>query len=97
MVRNTAETHRIIEKDGRFVQKIFPVYKDPDPEHIIDFNAQFYMPKKHFLNKNIDTLFFNTGVIWAMTLIMAITLYYEVLRKIIDGLSNLSNPLPKRM
>jgi ABC-type multidrug transport system ATPase subunit/uncharacterized tellurite resistance protein B-like protein len=96
-VKNTAETHRIIEKDGKFVQKIFPIYKDPDPEHIVDFDAQFYMPAKHFLRVNIDTLLFNLGVIWSMTLVLSLTLYYEILRKIVDGLSNISNPLPKRM
>jgi len=96
-VKNTAETHRIIEKDGKFVQKIFPIYKDPDPEHIVDFDAQFYMPAKHFLRANIDTLLFNLGVIWSMTIVLALTLYFEVLRKIVDGLGNISNPLPKRM
>ena len=96
-VKNTAETHRIIEKDGKFVQKIFPVYKDPDPEHIVDFDAQFYMPSKHFLRTNIDTLVFNLGVIWSMTLVLAIALYFEILRRIVDGLGNISNPLPKRM
>ncbi len=97
LVKNTSETHRIIEKDGKFVQKIYPVYKDPDPEHMVDFDAQFYMPSKHFLNRNIDTYFFNLGVIWSMTLVLVLTLYFEVLRKIVDGLGNLSNPLPKRM
>ncbi|MEJ0032640.1 MAG: hypothetical protein WDO15_20810 [Bacteroidota bacterium] len=37
------------------VQKFYPIYKDPDPDHMVDFNAQFYMPAKHFLNQNIDT------------------------------------------
>lgn len=97
LVRNSTEPNRIIEKDGRLVQKIFPIYKDPDPEHIIDFDAQFYMPAKHFLNRNIDTLYFNTGVIWCMTILLIITLYFEMLRKAVDGLSNISNPLPKRM
>ncbi len=97
LVKNMAETNRIIEKDGRLVQKFYPIYKDPDPDHMVDFDAQFYMPAKHFLNQNIDTFFFNLGVIWSMTLVLAITLYYEVLKKIVDGLSNISNPLPKRM
>lgn len=97
LVKNTMETNRVIEKDGKLVQKIFPIYKNPDPEHIVDFDAQFYMPAKHFLNTNIDTLYFNLGVIWTMTLLLMITLYFEVLRKIIDGLGNISNPLPKRM
>lgn len=97
LVKNTTETNRIIVKDNKFVQKIYPIYKDPDPEHIVDFDAQFYMPAKHFLNRNIDTFYFNLGVIWSMTLVLIIALYYEVLRKIIDGLGNISNPIPKRM
>src|SRR5690606_14412126 len=96
-VKNLTETHRIIEKDGKLIQKIYPIYKDPDPDHVIDFDAQFYMPKKHFLNANIDTLFFNTGVIWSMTLVLAIALYLDVLRRIIDGFGNLSNPLNRRV
>ena len=91
------ETNRVIEKDGRLIQKIFPIYKDPDPEDIVDFDAQFYMPSKHFLSANIDTLYFNLGVVWCMTILLIFTLYFEVLRKIIDGLGNISNPLPKRM
>jgi ABC transport system ATP-binding/permease protein len=94
-VRNTMETNRIIEKDGKLVQKIFPIYKDPDPDHVVDFDAQFYMPAKHFLNRNIDTLYFNLGVIWMMTLTLIVTLYWEMLRKVIEGLGNITNPLAK--
>jgi len=97
LVKNMAEANRIIEKDGRLIQKFYPIYKDPDPDHMVDFDAQFYMPRKHFLNQNIDTFIFNIGVIWSMTFVLSIALYYEVLKKIIDGLSNISNPLPKRM
>jgi hypothetical protein len=97
LVKNTDESHRIIEKDGKFVQKIYPIYKDPDPDHIVDFDAQFYMPRKHFLNQNIDTFYFNLSVIWSMTVVLTLALYFELLLKVIDGLGNLSNPLPKRM
>jgi ABC transport system ATP-binding/permease protein len=97
LVKNTAESNRIIEKDGKLIQKIFPVYKNPDPEHRVDFDAQFYMPAKHFLNNNIDTFYFNLGVIWTMTILLAIALYFELLGKFINGLSNISNPIPKRM
>ncbi|HYG21123.1 MAG TPA: ATP-binding cassette domain-containing protein [Ohtaekwangia sp.] len=96
MVKNLSETHRIIEKDGKLIQKIYPIYKDPDPDHSIDFDAQFYMPAKHFLSRNIDTFWFNTGVIWSMSLVLALTLYFDVLRRIVDGFGNLSNPLNRR-
>lgn len=92
LVKNVSEPNRIIEKDGKLIQKIYPIYKDPDPEHIIDFDAQFYMPNKHFLNRNIDTFYFNTGVIWSMSLVLGILLYFDVLRRIIEGISNVSTP-----
>jgi ABC transport system ATP-binding/permease protein len=92
LVKNLSETHRIIEKEGKLIQKIYPIYKDPDPDHVIDFDAQFYMPAKHFLNQNIDTFFFNLGVIWSMTLVLGILLYLDMLRRIVDGIGNLSTP-----
>lgn len=92
IVKNISETHRIIEKDGKLIQKIYPIYKDPDPDHVIDFDAQFYMPSKHFLNQNIDTYYFNLAVIWSMSMFMGILLYFDVLRRIVDGISNVSTP-----
>jgi ABC transport system ATP-binding/permease protein len=97
LVKNSSEMNRVIETNGKLVQKIYPIYKDPVPDHMVDFDAQFYMPSKHFMNTNIDTFFFNLGVIWAMTFILIITLYFEILRRVVDILSNISNPLPKRM
>jgi hypothetical protein len=97
LVKNSDEFNRIIEKDGKLVQKIYPIYKDPDPEHMVDFDAQFYMPSKHFLSRNIDTLYFNLGVIWSMTIVLAIALYYELLLKLIDGIGNVYSKIPKRM
>ncbi len=95
-VKNISETHRVIEKDGKLIQKIYPVYKNPEPEHLVDFNAQFYMPAKHFLNTNVDTFFFNTGVIWSMTFVLALTLYFDFLRKIIKAMGGLTNRFEKK-
>ena len=67
-----------------------------DPEHFIDFDAQFYMPTKHFLSRNVDTFIFNTGVIWSMTIVLALALYFDLLRRVIDGIGNLSNPINRR-
>jgi len=95
LVKNLMETNRIVEQNGNLIQKIYPIYKDPEPDHPIDFDAQFYMPAKHFLYRNIDTFYFNTGVIWSMTFVLAMALYFDLLRRIIDGVGNLSNPLYK--
>jgi hypothetical protein len=50
------------------------------------------MPSKHFLSRNFDTLVFNLGVIWSMSFVLALLLYFDVLRRIIDGISNVSTP-----
>lgn len=84
LVKNITETQRIVENKGRLVQKIYPIYKEPRPDHYVDFDAQFYMPEKHFLNRNVDTLYFNLGVIWSMILVLVVTLYFDVLRRIVN-------------
>jgi ABC transport system ATP-binding/permease protein len=90
LVKNQDDPNRIIERRGELVQKIFPIFKDPDPDHFIDFNAQFYLPFKHFMNASIDTWYFNLCVIWIMSISLYVTLYYDVLRKIIVTFENIS-------
>ncbi|HCW09254.1 MAG TPA: ABC transporter ATP-binding protein [Cytophagales bacterium] len=96
LVKNTSELNRIIESNGKLVQKIYPIYKDPDPDHLFDWDAQFYSPSKHFFQP-IDTIYFNLIVIWSMTLVLAIALYFEILLKIIDGIGSIYSKIPKRM
>ncbi|NOT73797.1 MAG: ATP-binding cassette domain-containing protein [Cyclobacteriaceae bacterium] len=90
LVKNQDEPVRIIESKGKLVQKISPIYKNPEPDHLIDFDAQFYLPTKHFLNATIDTLMFNLSVIWAMSIFLYVTLYYNILRKIIGSFDRIS-------
>lgn len=88
IVKNQNETHRIVEDDGKLVQKIYPIYNDPEPDHLFDYRAQFYVPTKHFLGIYLDTVSFNILVIWSMTIILGGTLYFDVLRKFIKGIEN---------
>ncbi|MDX1628042.1 MAG: ABC transporter ATP-binding protein, partial [Fulvivirga sp.] len=88
IVKNQNEQHRIIESDGHLIQKIFPIYKDPYPESLLDYRSQFYVPKKHFLGRYFDTLHFNLGVIWFMSIVLTITLYFDVPRKVVNMIEN---------
>jgi hypothetical protein len=83
IVTNSQEIKRIVESDGRLIQKIDPIYSTPDPRHPFDFKSSFYSPTKHFLGFYYDTLWFNLTVIWIMTLFLFIDLYFEWLRKIV--------------
>ncbi|ELR73898.1 ABC transporter ATP-binding protein, putative [Fulvivirga imtechensis AK7] len=84
-LQNTNITHRVIAMDGRLVQKIYPIYFDDfQPTGPLDFRAKFFVPKKHFAGLYINTLYFNIVVIWVMSLILFITLYYRTLQWMIS-------------
>ncbi|MEQ8927662.1 MAG: ATP-binding cassette domain-containing protein [Fulvivirga sp.] len=88
IVKNQNETHRIVEEDGKLIQKIYPIYNDPEPDHIFDYRSLFYVPTKHFAGIYLDTVHFNLIVIWIMSIILGGTLYYDLLRKFIKMLEN---------
>ena len=86
MLRNIGIKKRILESDGELIQKIYPIYaRNEDPAHLLDFRVHFYYPEKYIAGSYIDTKFFNVLVIWAMTFILFIALYFDWLRKIVSG------------
>lgn len=86
LVENTIESARIVEWNGHLVQKIYPIYmEDTRPTNYLDFRAPFFAPVKYFAGRYWDTLYFNIGAIWALTVVLFITLYFEVLKKIINA------------
>ena len=83
-VKNISSPDRIVEYEGRLIQKIFPIYMDEHrPLHVFDFSANLYQPTKHFAGYYFDTLYFNIAVIWAMTVFLFLTLYFDLLRKFV--------------
>ena len=87
VVENISSPDRIIEYDNELVQKIYPIYADGrQPRHALDFSANFYEPAKHLFGRRIDTLPFNLGVIWCMTALCFVTLYLDVLKRVVKRL-----------
>lgn len=75
---------RIVPYKGMLIQKIFPIYTNTGrPLHYFDFSANLFQPTKHFAGLYYDTLYFNIAVIWSMTLVLFITLYFDLLKKFI--------------
>lgn len=84
-VKNISAAERIVEYDGSLIQKIYPIYQlEHQPRHLFDFTANLYQPTKHFMGRYVDTLVFNIAVIWTMTVILFITLYLDLIRKIMN-------------
>jgi ABC-type multidrug transport system ATPase subunit len=97
LVRNLSTKERIIEFKGRLLQIIDPVFNDPkNPKNLLDYRTHFFAPKKHFLGVYFETYWFNLTVVWAMTLLLYVALYFEWLKKLIGSLESLTNRFNKK-
>ena len=72
--------------DRRIIQKYKPCYMEPLSNY---GRAQFYSPYKKVGNLRIDTFWFNTLVLWMITTISYIVLYFNFLQKIVTSFENL--------
>jgi ABC-type multidrug transport system ATPase subunit len=91
LVRNLSTKERIMEFNGRLLQIIDPVFNDPkNPKNLLDYRTHFFAPKKHFLGVYFETYWFNLVVVWAMTLLLYVALYFEWLKKLIGSLESLT-------
>jgi ABC-type multidrug transport system ATPase subunit len=94
LVKNSNEFNKIIEQDGILIQRADPVFLEPYQSNF--GNSHFFAPRKKIFGRYFDTFWVNLCVLWGMSLLMAITLYFDVLRKIIDGLGNLAGLFKKK-
>jgi energy-coupling factor transporter ATP-binding protein EcfA2 len=93
LVKNSGELNRCIEKDGKLIQQIDPVYQDPIDSKI--GRAHFFAPRKNFFGTYFSTYWFNVCVIWMMSILLIITLYFDIFKKVMDSLGNIKFPRRK--
>ncbi len=86
-VTNSNEEERSIEYKGEIIQKIDPIYKDPDYPFI---KAHFYAPRKQVFGAYIDTFWINIIVIWAWTALTYLALYFRLLKRMLDSIEQSS-------
>jgi ABC-type multidrug transport system ATPase subunit len=87
-VTNKNSTTKILVKNGEIINKMSPIHFDADPKEGF-FGAHFYAPNKYIFGKKLDTLTANVLVIWMMSFVLMITLYFDALKKLLDGMGKL--------
>jgi ABC-type multidrug transport system ATPase subunit len=92
-VLNRLATNKIYDAGDRLIQKADPIYMKPVSRA---GRAHFFAPYKMLGNLKIDTLVFNACAIWLMTLVLFVTLYYNVLKKFVKFLESLKLPILKK-
>lgn len=93
LVMNSTDFYRIIERDGKLIQRLHPVYQDPVGSSIL--RSQFFAPRKVLFGHYIDTYWANLLVIWGMSIFLMLTLYFDALSKLLEFLGSLGERLPK--
>ena len=84
IVRKVYEKNKILEFNHQLVQHYDPIYQDPFVDGALTLRTHFYSPVKPFLGKTYDTFWYNMIVIWLLTVLLYLALYYEWLKKLID-------------
>ncbi len=84
ILKKVYEKNKILEYRNQLIQHIDPIYQYPIPANILSFRTHFFAPVKHFLNKYFDTFWFNITVIWILTAIFYVLLYFEMFKKLLN-------------
>lgn len=85
MLKNIGTKKRVVTSGTELVQKLYPIYaRNEHPAHPLDFRVNFYYPEKYIAGRYIDTKVFNVLVMWVMTLLIWVALYFNLLRKVIS-------------
>lgn len=82
IVRNINNPNRIVQIKDRMVQKIYPIYHWPHRNGLLNFRTQFFVAHKPFLGTYFDTFFLNMLIIWSITLMLYLLLYFDILARL---------------
>lgn len=89
LVLNSADFYRVIERNGQLIQRLHPIYQDPVGSNLL--RSHFFAPRKMLFGLYIDTYWANLMVIWLMSILLMVTLYFNSLSKLLAFIGNLAN------
>lgn len=89
MVLSRTVQKKIYETADRLIQKSDPVLMQPGSR---TGRAQFYASYKMLGNLKISTIWFNMMIIWLMNLLLFVTLYFNILKRLLNLLERIHIP-----
>ncbi|MFK7785576.1 MAG: ATP-binding cassette domain-containing protein [Crocinitomicaceae bacterium] len=92
LITNKLEDSKMIISDGKIYQNDEPIFNIPSKESSF-FSAHFYAPKKFVFGNLIDTYWINVILIWTISLLTYVALYFDWLRKFIKFAQRISSRL----
>jgi hypothetical protein len=90
VMQNESSIDKFVMDRGMLIQVTDPGLQIPLPKaNPLNYRSHFYAPKKYFAGGLIDTFWFNVLLVWTMTLLLYVALYFEWLKNSINFLSKL--------
>ena len=83
IVKKTTAKNKILRSGDSIIQLYEPVYQYPE-KSVFSFRAHFFAPYKYIFGMQVDTFYFNLIVIWLMSVLFYITLYFDLLKKSLE-------------
>lgn len=87
ITRNINIKERIVRGNGKLIRKVDPIFAFND-----SFSVQFYTPEKSLFGLKTNTYTWNVIVIWFISILLYLTLYFDIFRSIISSLSTIGSP-----
>jgi len=85
LVTNKNDFGQITEYDGKLIQRADPVFHIPG-----GLRSHFYAPKKKLFGRYYSTMQVNVIILWLMSIGLAITLYFDALKGLLNVFSNIT-------
>jgi len=81
LTTNRLENNKFIQINGHIYQNDDPIFNDPKDASF--FKTHFYAPYKYIFGYRTSTYWANLMLIWCISIISYILLYYDLLRKLL--------------
>jgi ABC transport system ATP-binding/permease protein len=83
LVKNVAsDLEEVEEENGRLIATTDPIFREGPGDRFI--RAHFLAPTKNVFGRQYGTYWVNVLVIWFMSLVLGVTLYFDALRKLLE-------------
>ncbi len=83
------DKNKLLEYKNKFIQNYDPVYLDPDKGGFLSFRTHFFAPAKYLFGLKIETFSFNIGLVFFSSIILYVTLYFNLLGRMMFFFENL--------
>jgi len=84
LAKNASSKNKILRSNNNYIQNMERIYQLPLNKNSISFRTHFYAPVKYLFGKQYSTFTLNIIVLWFMSLVLYITLYFNLLQRLLD-------------